>query len=174
MKTKRGHPRLGALAFFLQRCSGLFLRCRCGPPRRTARGHLVPPVRRPAPRAPLGLSRPSLLASSPFLDCFRPVLEHPPPKAQKQKIGSQCNFFAIRDCLETPDCGLRRKNPGNLLHYGSISLFGNGEESAIAKKLQKCRDFCFCSGLIAETRRIPREEHGVLSVKAAARHHRRH
>ena len=96
----------------------------------------------------------------------------PPPKAQKQKIGSQCNFFAIRDCLEIPDCGLRRKSPGNLLHYGSISLFGNGKESAIAKKLQKCRDFCFCSGLIAETRRIPREEHGVLPVKAAARHYR--
>ena len=114
-----------------------------------------------------------LLASSPFRVCFGPVLEQS-PEVQKQKIGSQCNFFAIRDCLETPDCGLRRKSPGNLLHYGSISLFGNGKESAIAKKLQKCRDFCFCSGLIVETRRIPREEHGVLPVKAAARHCRCH
>lgn len=172
MKTKRGHPRLDALAFFLQRCSGLLLRCRCGPPRRTARGYLVPPVRRPAPRAPLGLSRlvpACIVALSGLLQTCPGT---PPPKAPKQKIGSQCNFFAIRDCLEIPDCGLRRKNPGNLLYCGPISLFGNGKEPAIAKKLQKCRDFCFCSGLIAETRRIPREEHGVLSVKAAARHYR--
>ena len=162
---------MDALAFFLQRCSGLLLRCRCGPPRGTARGYLVPPVRRPAPRAPLGLSRlvpARIVALSGLLRTRLGAV----PGGPKQKIGSQCNFFAITDCLETPDCGLRRKSPGNLLHYGSISLFGNGKESAIAKKLQKCRDFCFCSGLIAETRRIPREEHGVLPVKAAARHYR--
>lgn len=93
----------------------------------------------------------SLFSCNVVAGCFCDVAAdrlagQPPPKAQKQKIGSQCNFFAIRDCLEIPDCGLRRKIPGNLLHCGSISLFGNGKESVIAKKLQNVGIFVFAAG----------------------------
>lgn len=148
---------MSSLLLFLQRCSGVLLRCCCGPPRGTA------PQCRSGP--PCGTAL----------------------EAQKQKIGSQCNFFAITDCLEIPNCESSRKNQGNWLYCGPILLFGNGKSSAIAKKLQKCRDFCFCSGLtptfgtlLADRRNeadsargtLPREEHGVLPFTAAARHYR--
>ena len=67
----------------------------------------------------------------------------PIPRAQKQKIGLYCNFFAIRDCCRVPNRGLGRKNAGNRLCGGSFSLRGNEKESAIAKKLQRSQDFCF-------------------------------
>ena len=46
------------------------------------------------------------------LDCPGSGLK-PDPGDQKQKIGSQCNFFAISNCLDLSNCGLRRKIPGN-------------------------------------------------------------
>lgn len=165
MKTKRGHPRLDALAFvflaMLQRTASQDSprpSCTAGAQARPESAVGAEPTRSCSHRRPFGS------ASDPSWSS--------PRRSKNKKIGSQCNFFAITDCLEIRDCGLRRKSPGNLLYCGPISLFGNGKESAIAKKLQKCRDFCFCSGLIVETRRISREEHGVLPVKAAARHYR--
>ena len=136
-----------SLLLFLQRCSGVLLRCRSGPPRGTASQCRSGPPRGTASQCRSGPLRGTAL------------------EAQKQKIGSQCNFFAITDCLEFPNCESSRKNQGNWLYCGPILLFGNGKSSAIAKKLKKCRDFCFCSGLIAETRRIPREEHGVCQFR---------
>ena len=75
------------------------------------------------------------------------------PRVQKQKSRHFCNFFAIADCCELPNCGLRRKSAGNRLHDGLFSLFGDGRESAIAKILQKRLNFCFYDGRIASTGR---------------------
>ena len=44
-------------------------------------------------------------------------------------------------------------------------LCGDGKESVIAKKLQRSRDFCFCTREIAATRRILRTE---ITVQKAA------
>ena len=76
------------------------------------------------------------------------------PRVQKQKSRLFCNFFAIADCCELPNCGLRRKSAGNRLHDGLFSLCGDGRESVIAKKLQRCRNFCFHGGRIAPTGRF--------------------
>lgn len=73
---------------------------------------------------------------------------------RKQKSRHFCNFFAIADCCELPNCGLRRKSAGNRLHDGLFSLCGDGRESVIAKKLQRCRNFCFHGGRIAPTGRF--------------------
>lgn len=76
------------------------------------------------------------------------------PRVQKQKSRHFCNFFAIADCCELPNCGLRRKSAGNRLHDGLFSLCGDGRESVIAKKLQKRLNFCFHGGWIAPTGRF--------------------
>ena len=48
-------------------------------------------------------------------------------RVQKQKIGPNCNFFAIGNCCELPNCGLRRKNAGNLPCEGPFfALRGQG------------------------------------------------
>ena len=69
------------------------------------------------------------------------------PESQKQKIGLSCNFFAIADCRKAPQSPIgARKCSEN----SSFALCRNREGSAIAKKLQKSRKFCFCNELIAE------------------------
>ena len=75
------------------------------------------------------------------------------PRVQKQKSRHFCNFFAIADCCDLPNCGLRRKSAGKLVADGLFSLCGDGRESVIAKKLQKRLDFCFHDGWIAPTGR---------------------
>lgn len=72
------------------------------------------------------------------------------PRAQKQKIGSGCNFFSIADCRVTQKRRSWPKNAVKKLQNGPFSLCGNGRESLIEKKLQKRQDFCFCDG-----RRLP-------------------
>lgn len=52
------------------------------------------------------------------------------------------------------DCGLRRKSAGDRLHDGLFSLYGDGRESVIAKRLQKRLIFCFHDGWIAPTGRF--------------------
>ena len=76
------------------------------------------------------------------------------PGTQKQKIGPNCNFFAIGNCCELPNRESRHKNAGNLPCEGPFSLCGDREEFAIAKKLQRCRDFCFHDGRIVPTDRF--------------------
>ena len=76
------------------------------------------------------------------------------PRVQKQKSRHFCKFFAITDCCELPNCGLRRKSAGNRLHDGLFSLCGDRKESVIAKNLQRSRDFCFHDGWIAPTGRF--------------------
>ena len=72
------------------------------------------------------------------------------PRAQKQKIGSGCNFFSIADCRVTKKRRSWPKNAVKKLQNGLCSLCGNGRDSLIEKKLQKRQDFCFCDG-----RRLP-------------------
>lgn len=67
-------------------------------------------------------------------------------RAQKQKIGSGCNFFAIADCRVVPIRRSRLKKCSKQLQNGPFPLCGNGRESVIEKKLQKRQDFCFCDG----------------------------
>lgn len=67
-------------------------------------------------------------------------------RAQKQKIGSGCNFFAIADCRVVPKRRSRLKKCSQQLQNGPFPLCGNGRESVIEKKLQKRQDFCFCDG----------------------------
>ena len=75
-------------------------------------------------------------------------------ESPETKISTFLQFFAIADCCELPNCGLRRKSAGNRLRDGLFSLCGDGRESVIAKKLQRCRNFCFHGGRIAPTGRF--------------------
>lgn len=75
-------------------------------------------------------------------------------RAQKQKIGPCCNFFAIRDCYGSSNRRLDRKSAGGLLQSGFFSLCRGGGEPLIAKKLQKRSDFCFCGRWIAAAGQI--------------------
>ena len=65
------------------------------------------------------------------------------PEAQKQKIASDCNFFAIRDCRDFLNRGLRPKMQQKWLYDGSFPLCRSEGESLIAKKLQKKLGFLF-------------------------------
>lgn len=65
------------------------------------------------------------------------------PEAKKQKIGLDCNFFAIRDCARFQNTDRQRKTAGNQLRDSLFPLYGGEKESLIAKKLQKRPDFCF-------------------------------
>ena len=48
-------------------------------------------------------------------------------KSPETKIGPNCNFFVIGNCCELPNCGLRRKNAGNLPCEGPFfALRGQG------------------------------------------------
>ena len=142
------------------------------PPRRTVR------ATRPAPRCTLRAARPWHHASQYQVAALGSRREaahdatlgppwpnrHPEaaPRVQKQKSRHFCNFFAIADCCELPNCGLRRKSAGNRLHDGLFSLCGDGRESVIAKKLQKRLNFCFRDRRIASTGRY---RNGVECVR---------
>ena len=76
-------------------------------------------------------------------------------RAQKQKIGPCCNFFAIRDCYGSLQPQADRKSAGGLLQSGYFPLCRGGGEPLIAKKLQKRSDFCFCGRWIAAAGQIP-------------------
>ena len=75
-------------------------------------------------------------------------------ESRNKNLDIFATFFAIADCCELPNCGLRRKSAGNRLHDGLFSLCGDGRESVIAKKLQKRLNFCFHDGWIAPTGRF--------------------
>lgn len=65
------------------------------------------------------------------------------PRVQKQKSRHCCNFFAIADCCELPNCGLRRKSAGNRLHDGLFSLCGGRKRVRNRKKVAKTPRFLF-------------------------------
>ena len=65
------------------------------------------------------------------------------PKGLKTKIWPECNFFAITDCHRAQRRKLRPRIAANQLWSSPLPLCRWGKESAIAKKLQESRDFCF-------------------------------
>lgn len=75
-------------------------------------------------------------------------------KSPETKNRSELQLFAIGNCCELPNREARHKNADNLPCEGPFSLCGDREEFAIAKKLQRCRDFCFHDGWIASTGRF--------------------
>lgn len=68
------------------------------------------------------------------------------PLGPRNKIGPDCNFFAISNCSKLSNRESRHKNAGNWPYCGLLPPSGDEKEPLIAKKLQKCRDFCFCDG----------------------------
>lgn len=80
------------------------------------------------------------------------------PGAQKQKIGPNCNFFAIGNCCEPSDRRSKYKAAGNPSLSGRFHFARLKNEPLIAKKLQKERDFCFHNGQIATTGTRPNEK----------------
>lgn len=63
---------------------------------------------------------------------------------KKQKYAQNCNFFAIANCREASKRGLtpgKRQIGRTAAHF---RLAEDGKESAIAKKLHRSRNFCFC------------------------------
>lgn len=68
------------------------------------------------------------------------------PRAQKQKIGSGCNFFSIADCRVTKKRRSWPKNAVKKLQNGPFSLCGNGRESLIEKSCRNVRIFVFAMG----------------------------
>lgn len=68
------------------------------------------------------------------------------PWGPETKIGPDCNFFAISNCSKLSNRESRHKNAGNWPYCGLLPPSGDEKETLIAKKLQKCRDFCFCNG----------------------------
>lgn len=73
---------------------------------------------------------------------------------EKQKVGPNCNFFAIGDCHIILNLKYRRKSAGNQSCDNSFPLYGSKKESPIEKKLQKYPNFCFCNGRTTETKQI--------------------
>lgn len=119
-----------------------------GPPHRATAGSPrtlePPPQARPARRiGPISLIAPPL-------SC---------PWAQKQKIGPDCNFFAISNCPKLSNRESRHKNAGNWPCCGLLPPSGDEKRAPNPKKLQKCRDFCFCDG--RSRRNGPRRRNGL-------------
>lgn len=79
----------------------------------------------------------------------------PAPGTQKQKIGSNCNFFAIADCRGAPNRDRGPKTRQIDLFGDSFPPCGDARASAIAKKLQKKADFCFCGVNCRNRSRFP-------------------
>ena len=93
----------------------------------------------------------------PFRDppfCDPPFRDPPFWDPEKQKVGPNCNFFAIEDCRITLNLKYRRKSADNQSCDDSFPLYGNKKESPIEKKLQKYPNFCFCNGRTTETKQI--------------------
>lgn len=98
-------------------------RCRACPARNAVQ--ICP--QRPAPRPP------------------RPWHQHEAdPGAKKQKYAQNCNFFAIADCRrrQNVDWSPEKRQIGRTAAH--FRLAEDGKESAIAKKLHRSRNFCFC------------------------------
>ena len=128
-------------------------------PSNTLALHRVNPAPRQIhPRSASGPQRPNAVSGStpvPHRAHNIPALPRgPSQEPRNKKIGPNCNFFAIGNCCELPNRESRHKNAGNLPCEGPFSLCGDREEFAIAKKLQRCRDFCFHDGRIVPTDRF--------------------
>ena len=91
------------------------------------------------PPRPVSSASPSRIGPATLQHCFGASLG-----TQKQKIGSDCNFFAIRDCRLAPKRDSQPQNAAKKAVFGP----GGAERSPQSqKKLQRYRVFCFCNGL---------------------------
>ena len=101
----------------------------------------TPPRIERIPRPVSGLQRPSTVSGD-------------LPGAQKQKIGSDCNFFAIRDCRVAPK---RDSQPQNA---AKTTVFGPRGAEKSPQSQKSCKDtefFVFAMGSTAATGQIPRK-----------------
>lgn len=91
---------------------------------------------------------------------------------QKQNNGRVCNFFAIRNCSSSPIAVQDIKTAGNQPYSSLFARSRDRKESLIAKKLQKCRNICFCEAPIVATRQIPqrvsRPNRGIMRKRIDA------
>lgn len=65
------------------------------------------------------------------------------PRVQKQKIGLDCNFFAIADCYELPNRELRCKNAGKSVVWRSVFALRGRKRVRNRKKVAKKPRFLF-------------------------------
>ena len=79
-------------------------------------------------------------------------------ETENKKFDSNCNFFAIGNCCEPSDRRPRYKTAGNQPLSGRFRFARLKNEPLIAKKLQRCRNFCFHDGRIATTGTRPYEK----------------
>ena len=80
------------------------------------------------------------------------------PGTQKQKIGSDCNFFAIADCRVAPKRGSQPQNAAK------TAVFGPGGAERSPQSQKSCKDtefFVFAMGSTAATGQIPRKTRGI-------------
>ena len=66
-----------------------------------------------------------------------------PPGAQKQKIGPDCNFFAISNCSKLSNRESRHKNAGNWPYCGLLPPSGDEKRAPNRKKAAKMPRFLF-------------------------------
>ena len=65
------------------------------------------------------------------------------PRAQKQKIGQDCNFFAISNCSKLSNRESRHKNAGNWPCCGLLPPSGDEKRAPNRKKVAKMPRFLF-------------------------------
>ena len=90
------------------------------------------------------------------------------PRAQNRKSARSATFLRLGITAGPSNRRSGRKSAGGLLQIGSFPLCRGREESAIAIKLQKRSDFCFCGRRIAIAGRIPKRADRCSGADRAA------
>lgn len=106
-----------------------------GPPHRATAG--PPRTLEPPPQAHPARRIGPISLIAPPLSC---------PWGPETKNRPRLQLFAISNCSKLSNREPRHKNAGNWPYCGLLPPSGDEKETLIAKKLQKCRDFCFCDG----------------------------
>lgn len=105
---------------------------RCQTPRHPVASHPYLALRQQAHTS--HSAAPDSLCPAPLWSC---------PESQKQKIGPNCNFFAIADCHRTPKHGFQHENAANRPRNGPIPLCEDKRGIRNRKKVAKTLDFLF-------------------------------
>lgn len=90
------------------------------------------------------------------------------PRVQNRKSARSATFLRLGITTDPSNRRSGCKSAGGLLQIGSFPLCRGREESAIAIKLQKRSDFCFCGKQIAITGRIPKRADRCSGADRAA------
>lgn len=113
-------------------------------------GPTSPHRSRPAPSRHTGAGPPRTLEPPPQAHPARRIgpitLTAPPlscPWAQKQKIGPDCNFFAISNCSKLSNRESQHKNAGNWPYCGLLPPSGDEKRAPNRKKVAKMPRFLF-------------------------------